>query len=529
MKDFLKKHGLVTAVVLLAAVFLALGLNLSALLGGGLVGLGSISFNAIPTSLRVPFFAAEFDSSRAAGGPAILAYRALIIGQKTSAGAATANTLVRVTSEAQAITQGGRGSMLHRQARAWFKNNKQTELWLGVLADNGAGVAATKTLTVTGPATATGTLHLYVGGDYCPVAVTSGDAQNAIAAAIEAALDLLLDLPVIASVSTNVVTLTARNAGTIGQDLNVRLNYQFGEETPAGVSVAIANVTSGVTNPSLTSLIAAMGDVWFNVIAHPYTDATSLTSLETELSSRFGPMRMIDGMAITSAVGSQSTLSSLGDTRNSPHSVILAQPGETPITPPSEFASAAAAVIAASAAADPARPHQTLPLAHVKPPVDADLFSFAERDLLLHDGIGTSKVGAGGVVQLERTITTYKTNGAGADDTAYLDSTTGFTIAYLRYSFRTRFQNAFPRHKLGSDGARVAPGQAIVTPKIAKAEACAWFRQMEDLGLVENFEQFKTDLVVEKNVSDPNRLDFLLSPDVINGLVIGAAKFQFQL
>jgi hypothetical protein len=39
---------------------------------------------------------------------------------------------------------------------------------------------------------------------------------------------------------------------------------------------------------------------------------------------------------------------------------------------------------------------------------------------------------------------------------------------------------------------------------------------MEELGLVENFDQFKTDLVVERNASDPNRLDFLLPPDIIN-------------
>ena len=54
--------------------------------------------------------------------------------------------------------------MLHRMAIAWFASNKSTELWLGVLADNGAGVAATGTIVVTGPATATGTIPLYLGG-----------------------------------------------------------------------------------------------------------------------------------------------------------------------------------------------------------------------------------------------------------------------------------------------------------------------------------------------------------------------------
>ena len=67
-----------------------------------------------------------------------------------------------------------------------------------------------------------------------------------------------------------------------------------------------------------------MGDQWFHIIAHPYVDATSLTAIETEMSSRFGPMRMIDGVAINAKSGSQSTVSTLADARNSPHSCILA-------------------------------------------------------------------------------------------------------------------------------------------------------------------------------------------------------------
>jgi phage tail sheath gpL-like len=56
----------------------------------------------------------------------------------------------------------------------------------------------------------------------------------------------------------------------------------------------------------------------------------------------------------------------------------------------------------------------------------------------------------------------------------------------------------------------------------------AWFREMEELGLVENFDQFKRDLV-QRNGSDPNRLDLLIPPDLINGLVVVAAQVQFRL
>jgi phage tail sheath gpL-like len=209
----------------------------------------SISFNQVPSNLRTPFVAVEFDNSRAAKGPALLAYRALLIGQKIAAGTATADTIVQCTSEKQAATLCGRGSQLHLMARAWFRVNKSTELWLLVLADNGAGVAATKTITVTGPATAAGTISLYIGGELVQTAVASGDAQNSIATAIAAALTANGDLPVTAGAAANVVTTTAKNKGVAGQDLNVRINYQDGEALPAGVSIAIANAVSGATNP----------------------------------------------------------------------------------------------------------------------------------------------------------------------------------------------------------------------------------------------------------------------------------------
>ena len=487
----------------------------------------TISFNSIPSNLRVPFVAAEFDASQANQGPSLLSYKALIVGQKIAAGSGVANTVYRVTSADDVIPLAGRGSMLHRQAIAWFKSNTITEVWIAILSDDGAGVAAVGTITVTGPATAAGTISLYMGGELVTVAVASGDVQDTIATAIGAAINANADLPVTASVATNVVTVTARHKGLSGNEYNMRVNYVFGEALPAGVSLAFVQLTGGTTSPVLSTLIANLGDTWYNVIAHPYTDATSLTAIENEMSSRFGPMRMIDGVAVTSKAGSFATLSALGSGRNSQHSAIFAQPGEVPLTWSPEHGAETAALIARYGAIDPARPFQTLPYRHSLPPADIDLFTLTERNLLLYDGIATSRVSVT-TCQIDRAITTFQTNSTGAPDTSYLDVTTVLTLMYLRYSFRVRMQSKYPRHKLANDGTRFGAGQAIMTPKLGKAEAVGWFRQMEELGLVENFDQFKADLVVERNAADPNRLDFLLPPDLINQLIVTAAQIAFR-
>jgi phage tail sheath gpL-like len=488
-----------------------------------------ISFNSVPSNLRVPFVAVEIDNSRAAQGAALLEYRALFVGQKTSGGSASANTLHRVTSADQVRTLAGAGSMLHRQALAWFANNKLTETWILVLADDGAAVAATGTFAITGPATAAGTFSAWVGGERIAVAVASGDSATVIGEALEQAINADTSLPVTANNVTGTVTCTAKNAGSIGNQIDLRTNYADGEAYPAGVGCTVTAMASGATDPTLTSGISALTDQWFHVIAHPYSDDTSLDALEAELASRFGPMRMIDGVMVTSKAGAQSALSTLGDSRNSPHSVIVSQPGENPVTSPFEFAAAVAGLMALHGANDPARPFQTLAISRVKPPADADLFTFTERNTLLGDGIATSRVGAGGVVQIERLVTTYQTSPAGSPDPSYKDANTMLTLMYLRYSFRVQIANRYPRHKLANDGTRFGAGQAIITPMIGKGEALAWFRDMEALGLVEGFDQFKADLVVERNESDANRLDFKLSPDLINQLIVTGVQVSFLL
>lgn len=598
-----------------------------------------VSFNSIPSALRVPFVTAEFDNSRASQGPALLPFRGLIVGQKlTGVGAAEANSLHRVTSADQVATLAGRGSQLHRMALAWFEVNRSTEAWIGVLEDSSAGVAASGTVTIAGTATASGVLSFYAGGELVEVPVTSGSTAAAIAAALAAAIGqrasgtvtltgagaadsltvggvtfvgtagavvpgaatfsidsgnpaaaaslasqinahAVARLAVLATVASNVVTITARvagvagnaltlatndavalalsgatlagatsavsdlpatatvagavvtvralNAGEVGNAIDLRVNYRDTEALPAGITTTVAAMTGGASNPTLTSLISALGDEVFNVLAHPFTDATSLTAIEAELSSRFGPLRMIDGSAITAASDTTANLGTLGDSRNSQHSTIVST-SRSPTWAP-EVAAQVAAQVAYHGAIDPARPFQSLELPGVLAPSLPHRETLSARNQLLFDGVSTLRTGPGGVMLIDRLVTTYQRNAAGSPDTSYLSLETMLTLAYLRYSFRARMSSRYPRHKLAGDTVKVAAGQAVITPKIGKAEAVAWFEECAELGLVEGIDQFKTDLVVERNATDANRLDFLLPPDLINQLVVTAASIQFRI
>lgn len=486
-----------------------------------------ISFNQIPSNIRVPLFYSEYDNSNANQGLTGQVFKTLMIGQKTSGGTAVADVPVQIFSKDQAKGLFGAGSMLHRMAEKYFKNNLSVELWCIPSADNGAGVAATGTATISGPATKAGTLSLYIGGRLVQVAIAIGDIDDDIAADIAAAVNADTDLPVTAGVASEVVTFTAKNKGINGNKIALQMNLQSDQATPAGVGVVLVQMASGATNPVLTTMIAAMGDVQYNLLINPYTDATSLTALEAELASRAGPTRQIDGNMIAVANDTVGNLTTLGNSRNSQFSTIFGA-YKFP-NPPEEVAAAAAGQIAGSAQIDVAMPFQTLQLVDIMAPAIADRFQWNERNTLLYDGISTLKVGPGGVVQIEQAITTYQLNSYGVADPSYLLLNVPLMLSYLRYTQMAVMTSKYGRCKLAKDGTRFGPGQKVITPKTAKAEYYSIFTQWELDGKVEGFEQFKKDLIVEINATNPNRLDVLMAPDLMNQLTVMGVKIAYLL
>ncbi len=487
-----------------------------------------ISFNAIPIDIRTPGQYIEFDNSRALRGLPAVAHRILVIGNKLAAGIAATGVPTQILSTAQADTAFGRGSQLAEMLRALKAVNRTTECVAIALDDLPAGVAALGAVAIGGTATANGTLALYIGGQRVSVGVAAGAAANTIATSVAAAINAIDTLAVTAAVDgvdENKVNLTARHAGLFGNDIDLRVNYQLDDALPAGVTATFTAMASGAGNPDIAAAIAAMADTQYHTVISGYTDATNLAALETELARRWGPLVQQEGQAFAAAGGSFGTLTTLGESRNSPHLSIVGA-GKSP-SPPWAWAAVLGAIDALEP--DPARPRQTLALSGLLPPAPADRFDRDGRDLLLQSGIATTVTDSGGVVRIERLITTYQESPGGEADTSYLDIETMRTLAYLRATLRARIALRYPRHKLADDGTLFAPGQAVATPKLIRAEILHLFREWEAAGLVENFEQFDDELIVERNASDPNRVDALLPPDTVNQLRVFAGLIQFRL
>jgi phage tail sheath gpL-like len=242
---------------------------------------------------------------------------------------------------------------------AFFANNTLTELWVPPFND-AAGTAGTMAMTFTGTATANGTINLYIAGEKVPVGITNGDVQNTIATKVNTAIALYPDLPITAGVATNVVTLTAKNLGTFGNEIYVSFNTNRLESTPAGVTVpANAYLTGGATDPTIT--FAGLGEEPFEYIGFPYSDTTSLNTLQSFLDARWNYDRMLYGMAFGARNDTVAALTTFGAARNDEHISVFGYVDGTP-TWCVDVVGMVTAQAASALSIDPARTLQTLPL-----------------------------------------------------------------------------------------------------------------------------------------------------------------------
>ncbi|MDH4449206.1 MAG: phage tail sheath C-terminal domain-containing protein [Rhodoferax sp.] len=488
----------------------------------------NITFNTIPLEIRTGGVYLEVDNSKALGGSLVAQpRRMLFIGNKLATGTAAANTLQRINNPGEAAAFFGRGSVLHEMLRGAREANKESDMWAIALDDLAGGVQATKTLTLTGPATAGGTLYLRINGELIPVGVASADTATNIAAAVVTAVNAYLDAPVTAAAAAGVVTFTARHKGVFGNDIDVRVNYQRDEALPAGVSAVVATGVTGTGNPDVATALAAISTEKYYTIVMPYTDITNLDKVKTELTSRFGGMDMRTGHLFTGYAGTQSGLTTFGAGRNNVHETVYGV--KKPPQGAYNWAARMAAVVEFNGAIDPARPFKSLPVPGLLAPQEADRFLRQERELLLKDGISTFTVGDDGTVYIEQVITTYQTNPQGIEDASFLMLNTKWTVDFMRYSFQVAVALDYPRHKLADDGTNFAEGQAIATPLMIKGTLIATARKLEQVGILEGFEDFKRKLNVVRSMTDRNRVNAIIPPNCVNQFNTFAAAVQFIL
>jgi phage tail sheath gpL-like len=486
-------------------------------------------FSEFPDAVRLPFTYTEFDPSQADRGLTEMSFNVLLVGQMLPTGKAAPLTPKRPMTENQAYEMFGRDSQLGQMCAAYFKANRVTKMTaIGVL-DYVGGVTATATLTFAGTVTRPVPICLYIGGILVRLGTAAGDTAATVMSNLMDKINSSLNSPVTAAMKNEVLTLLAKHKGECGNDIDLRFSY-LEEDFPDGLTVEIEPMATGAGNPEPEPVIAAMAGQRYHMIAWPWQDLATLNALRTELDDRWGPLVQNDGQAVIVKTGSFTEVVNFAASRNDKHLTVL--PNEGSPTLPWVDCAASVGILAFYGADDPARPFQSLVIPGVlAPAVEARWSNFPERNQALYEACSTRAVNDAGQVFFTRVITTHLKNEWGAETEAYLELNTVLTLSYLRYDWNNYIQTKYPRHKLASDemARRMNPGQPVMTPSLGRAEAISRMHEWMRQGLVEAPDDFASRLRVERDPNNPNRLNWVMSPDLVNQFVIAATAIKFLL
>ncbi|HAK8203105.1 TPA: phage tail protein [Salmonella enterica] len=468
-----------------------------------------IEIETIPGSTRKPGVYAEFNTRMAMRSLPGNLQRMLIIAP-LSGGQAKALELHDVFSDDEAAMLFGSGSLAHIMSVSALKANRYLQLQVIGIADAAAGKPATADISLTGPATQSGTLTLWVANTRIDAPVQSGDSAQAISRSLLDALLRQKALPVTAQMATgdNGVTLTARHGGEWGND--IRLS---GRTTAPGVTVTVSAMTGGENNAAVKDALTAVFAAGHQVIAVPWTDETTLRALREHLAATGDAMEKRGAVGVAGWPGTLATGTTLAGKSNDGRTTIGWHPGSVCLQ--AEIAAGYAAVIASEE--DPARPYNGLEIVGLDVTPLTARAGRREQENALHNGLAPLEVGPGDKVQIVRAISTHTRSDNGTDDPALLDITTMRTLDYARKAWCDRIALRYPRDKATERNRRGV-----------RSELLDVALKLEEEEIIENVMAMKDALIVDKG-KEPGTFLAAIPCNVVKGLHVIAARIDLYL
>lgn len=519
----------------------------------------SISFNQIPSTIGVPGSYVEFDGTGARRTQAGKPYKLFVYGQMAAAktgpnpygSTVQANVPVQIQNAQQAANSFGPGSVLSHMAAIVFKVNAINEVWFVPQLDDAAGVArvmsADYTAVYTAAAAAPGVERIYIDDKEYRTAVAVGDTAAMVATNLAAVINADTAALFAVTAAAGVLTLTAKNKGECANDIQIVAQYNPGDASAstAGAFVTFTQTTAGAQNPSVAAGIASASTMYMTHVIMPYNDATNYALMLAEAQDRWAPTPGItslgngqeDFIVFAGYRGTEAQFNSFMNGRNSEYfSVGHVEPGQTInsiqygglMSASWKFAAAYGAVSALLASVVCNNPLQMVVLNCLKPAPVVTRFPWGVRNRsIMNYGGATYKYNDANQVMLEAAITERITTDTGAATDAERRVETQLAKSYLRWSVRAMLDTVYPRSRLADDGNPDLPNN-VATPKMIKGSILALCKLVwVPAGVVENFDQFKNTLIVERSAEDCNTIKFQMYPDLVNILTVKAGKLSY--
>lgn len=406
------------------------------------------------------------------------AQRVLMVGQQTTGTAVSGELQSEIQNDGSWDTLFGEDSMLAAMVREFRDLNQDVRLDAIGLDDDGSAVDASGDVDFTGTATATGTITVDIGSSVnhsFELAIAVGDTASDVGDALVAAITADTKAPVTGVNTTGSVALTAVNGGTEGNSIGLKVTG-----SAAGISTTVTAMSSGATDPDVTSVFDVVGDERYQTVVWPF--GYTLTELTGFLDPRFNVNNdVLDGVGITLSMDTFANLDVAGNAENSESLVILGNQLlnktlnkggailELNTVIASEFAALrslrleegtniADLVITNGGGNDTFGGAHIASLPYFNTPFDnlptldiGDGFTAQEVENLQDDGISVlGNNQSGNIVVAGEIVTTYKTDNAGNPDTSFKFLNSVDTITNIREFQVNNLKAAYAQFRLTS-------------------------------------------------------------------------------
>lgn len=461
-----------------------------------------------------------------------------LICPRLSTGTLAPGEIREVTRDEEGTAFCGSGSAGEAMVKAWRKVNRVAPLFITTLDDDDAGVKTQKTLTFGGAVSQAITLRFKANGkQQLRIRALPSDTPSTLAQKLLDEINEHDSLPFTATAAGPQVTIEARHAGEIGDDIRLSVDRKA-QPLPSGLTVTLVDARAGTGNPDIQSVLDLIANHWYTAIVNPYNDATNAEKFAEELRIRFLATSKLDAHGYVFKNGTFGVMSAFGESVNSQFLTTGGLNGTH--TPSYVFAAQAGGLATFHLTNDPARQLRGLVLPDVEAPdSDEDIFLEEEQNLLLDRGVSTFDVLPDGAVTVSRMVTTYTFSDLGVENKAWIDIMIPATLSRIRYDWAAYIQLIYPRAKLVPDEEAInietlqrqgdpTPGNSVASPQRIHA---SWAARC-DLYARQAWIQEVTRTVRESQFSidenDRSRLLSNLQIRIVGNLIVQAGALEFQ-
>lgn len=446
-----------------------------------------------------------------AGAVQFLPQQIAILGQGTTLALGYPLTPYQITSAAQAAARYGFGSPIHLAALQLFPVTGggvgSIPVWVYPLIDDGSGAIATGSITPSGAAGVAATYYVRAAGILsAPFTLAVGDNVATICDKIVAAVNAILEQPIIATDGTTDVDITAKWDGASGNDITVEMLDSNGETPADDITFAVVQPVAGAADPDVSAAIAQIGSRWITMVVNCFgpTITAVLDDIQAAGEPRWGETVRKPYVAF---VGNPEPVvaTSIAVPNARPTDRINAQvvaPGSPNM--PLQIAAAHVREMAKIANNNPPVDYGSRLLRGLLPGTDAQQWDYATRDQAVKGGSSTTEL-KNGLVNISDAVTFYKP--AGEVPPAYRYVVDIMKLMTIIYNLELEFAQP------SWDGAPLIPdNQATVNPAARKpmSAKAAIGRILDSLGLqaiISDPKAAKAATTAIISSTNPKRLD----------------------